>query len=581
VPYDVIPVNPSDLPERAPPPLTDDATLYRSIFDRAGVAISIVDDQGVIVEVNQAFEEFAGYTRSEMIGRLANDFSPPDDAGITRDAADAIRAGLERAVVEKRFVRRDGSVWSATLSLARVRLGERARGFVIVHDSVTEGARTSEALVRSETQHRELLDTLPLTVYVVEPHPPYAPIYVSPGVSMLGYTHDEWMQDPEAWTHALHEEDRDRVLAETQAAIEARRGVEYEYRLHAKDGAIRWVHDRGDFMFDAAGAPLAWRGIMLDMTEQKAAERALRDSEARVRGAVEASLDALMIARAVRGPDGAIVDFICTDANSRADAIVDVGGRNLVGSGAAELFPGLLPLFKGVLETGKPFEADLDTTGHPIVAPWVRLQVVPVSDGIGITARDITDKKAAEATLHALAMVDELTGVHNRRGFMALAEREWQRAAREDRGAVLAYIDLNDFKDINDVHGHAEGDRALQTTAEVLRAAFRGADVIGRLGGDEFAILVVPTGQASSPGDGIHEVERRIKARIAYHLDLSNNVMRASGRPYSIGMSIGTAIVPLVSAGGTAGASSLASLMVMADEQLYEQKRSRQGGAPA
>jgi diguanylate cyclase (GGDEF)-like protein len=304
-------------------------------------------------------------------------------------------------------------------------------------------------------------------------------------------------------------------------------------------------------------------------------ERALRESEARVRGAVEASLDALLIARAVRDPDGTVVDFVCIDANARASAIVHIGGEALVGKGVTELFPVLLPVFKGVLESGRPYEAELETAGHASAPPWIRLQVVPVSDGIGITARDITEQKRAEATLRALALVDELTGVHNRRGFMALAEREWQRATREGRGAVLAYIDLNDFKGINDLHGHAEGDRALQTIAEVLRAAFRGADVIGRLGGDEFAVLVVPTGSTHADIDEIYEVERRILRRLTYHLDLSNSAMRAAGRGYDIRMSIGTAVVASVGGQGADGGHSLASLMVTADERLYQQKRTR------
>jgi diguanylate cyclase (GGDEF)-like protein/PAS domain S-box-containing protein len=574
-------VNPSESLPGEQHPLPDDMTLYRSIFDRAAVAMSVVDDHGVIVEVNAAFQQFLGFARAEMIGRSANEFSPSDDAYITRQAAWALRAGEARAVVDKRFIRRDGSIWTATLTVSRLQLGDGSWGFVVIHDAITEGGEAEAALQESQTRHRALLDTLPLIVYFVEPRPPYTPVYVSAGISLLGYTEDEWMADPESWIRALHPEDRARVLAETDAAMAARRGVEHEYRLHGKNGSTHWVHDRGEFMYDAAGNAVAWRGIALDMTQQKAAERALRESEARVRGAVEASLDALLIARAVRGPDGTVVDFVCTDANARADAIVDIGGRNLVGCGATELFPVLLPVFKGVLESGKPFEAEVDTTGHAIVAPWIRLQVVPVSDGIGITARDITSKKAAEANLRTLAMIDELTGVHNRRGFLALAEREWQRAARETRGAVLAYIDLNDFKGINDLHGHAEGDRALQTTAEVLRAAFRGADVIGRLGGDEFAVLVVPTGQATTTGEEIHDVERRIMARLAYHLALSNETMRAAGRPYDIRMSIGTAITGLVVAGDASGAGSLASLMVAADEQLYEQKRARESGAVA
>ena len=108
---------------------------------------------------------------------------------------------------------------------------------------------------------------------------------------------------------------------------------------------------------------------------------------------------------------------------------------------------------------------------------------------------------------------------------MAAAERECQRAIREHRSALLAYIDVNDFKEINDTHGHAEGDEALRAIGKVLRAVFRGADVIGRIGGDEFAVLVLPTnflGPTDENDKKGHEllahIESGIRHRITYQL---------------------------------------------------------------
>jgi diguanylate cyclase (GGDEF)-like protein len=204
----------------------------------------------------------------------------------------------------------------------------------------------------------------------------------------------------------------------------------------------------------------------------------------------------------------------------------------------------------------------------------VKLQVVRLGDGLAVTVRDVSEQKQVEETLRGLALVDELTGVHNRRGFMALAEREWQRARREGRAAVLAYIDLDGFKSINDTHGHAEGDCALRMVAEVLRTTFRGVDVIGRLGGDEFAVLVVPGGPAGTSLADVTTVERRLRERIAHHLAAANAEARAAGRPYDVAMSIGTACL---SGGGAAddAVPSLAALMVVADERLYEAKRAR------
>ena len=595
-------------------------------------------------------------------------------------------------------------------------------GAVVVMRDMTEQARAEVALRESETRHRALLDALPLAVYVVEPTFPYAPLYVSPGVASFGFTYDEWMSGPDSWTRALHPDDRERVLAETQAAFETCQPTEFEYRLVASDGSLRWVHDRGEFILGSDGKPMAWRGIMLDltgrreaelalanergflaavldslsegivacdrfgkvtlfnratrklhglaaegfiapeqwgahfnmyrpeshpqagspmpahelplikalraraavhdvefqlaptgraprtmvanahvirgsngeflgavsasrdMTEQKAVERALRESEARVRGAVQASLDAMFICQSIRDTAGGIIDFACLDVNARAAALVNLPEADMIGRPVSEMFPmlrttGLLSSLCRVAETGEPFDREVQPQDERIVAQWVRLQAVRVGDGIGVTARDMTDKKTAEAKLRALALVDELTGVHNRRGFMALAEREWKRAEREKRGAVLAFIDLDNFKIVNDVHGHAEGDAVLKAVADVLRAAFRGADVIGRLGGDEFAVLVVPTGPVLSEKMEIFDVERRIIQRLHHHLASTNTVARQLGRQFDIGMSIGTAVVLRVG-DPTSNATSVASLMVLADERLYQQKRGKEVATP-
>src|SRR6267142_1804814 len=96
-----------------------------------------------------------------------------------------------------------------------------------------------------------------------------------------------------------------------------------------------------------------------------------------------------------------------------------------------------------------------------------------------------------QAELGNLALTDELTGLYNRRGFMALAERQLKLARRSGRGMLLFMTDVDCLKQINDSFGHFEGDRALKRTADVLEETFRGSDVVARLGGDEFAVLAI------------------------------------------------------------------------------------------
>ncbi len=132
-----------------------------------------------------------------------------------------------------------------------------------------------------------------------------------------------------------------------------------------------------------------------------------------------------------------------------------------------------------------------------------------------------------QAGLRHLAVSDHLTGLYNRRGFLFLAEHQWQLALRKKMAVALFYIDLDHFKEINDSMGHKEGDLALQTVAAVLRESFRKTDLIGRLGGDEFAIMTLDT--AHSPAQLEQRLEKKLQESNqkidSFQLSLSTGVL--------------------------------------------------------
>jgi PAS domain S-box-containing protein len=207
---------------------------------------------------------------------------------------------------------------------------------------------------------------------------------------------------------------------------------------------------------------------------------------------------------------------------------------------------------------------------------------------VSAVLRDITERRQAEATLRALALIDELTGLYNRRGFLAAAEPEWQRARRDGRAASVYYVDVDHFKQINDGHGHAVGDDALRAVAAVLRRTFREADVVARLGGDEFVVLAVhgapppaPRDAAGAPdGEAGTAVDRRILARLTREVAAENARGAAAGAPFRVTLSTGVAHAA-ARADLPAGAPepTLAALMVAADDHLYARKRSRRASA--
>lgn len=154
-----------------------------------------------------------------------------------------------------------------------------------------------------------------------------------------------------------------------------------------------------------------------------------------------------------------------------------------------------------------------------------------------------------------LATLDELTGISNRRGLMELAVHALSMCKRQGSDAVLLGIDLNDFKPINDTHGHAEGDRALIAFSDLLKECFRDSDVFARVGGDEFIALLTHT----APGEADRAIERLQQAVSDY-----NGVAK---RGYELSFSVGCAHFT--------GKETLESLMEIADQAMYENKRAR------
>jgi diguanylate cyclase (GGDEF)-like protein len=133
------------------------------------------------------------------------------------------------------------------------------------------------------------------------------------------------------------------------------------------------------------------------------------------------------------------------------------------------------------------------------------------------------------SALRSLSLIDDLTGLYNRRGFSDLGEQYLKLARRTGRGVTMVYLDLDRFKTINDSLGHHVGDRALIKVADILRATFRRSDITARLGGDEFGVLALEAADESS-----ELLVQRLRERVQDFND-------SSPEPYRLSVSIGMA----------------------------------------
>ena len=168
--------------------------------------------------------------------------------------------------------------------------------------------------------------------------------------------------------------------------------------------------------------------------------------------------------------------------------------------------------------------------------------------------QDITERKRAEAALQSLSLVDELTGLYNRRGFLAVTEQHVAAIRRDHKIPIVLYADLDGLKEINDSYGHHEGDRALAHAAQILKETFRSSDILARLGGDEFVALA-----AIEEDEGAESLTDRLQEQF----DLSN---AARSLPYNLSVSVGVANFEN-------DRYSIEDLMAQADRAMYEEKR--------
>ncbi len=209
--------------------------------------------------------------------------------------------------------------------------------------------------------------------------------------------------------------------------------------------------------------------------------------------------------------------------------------------------------------------------GHQLVLADGRVlsrELVPVGlDGEGhgvlVLLREVMVPTALPGEelepLLTVTLVDELTGLLNRRGFLAQASRRLRRAAQERRAASLFCLDVDGMKTINDRLGHAAGDTALQESAALLRHVFRESDLVARLGGDEFAVLSLDVSES---------LQADVFERLTREIALLN---ARPARAWRLSLGIGAASFH------NAQSPLVEELLAVAGARLYAQKRARQG----
>jgi diguanylate cyclase (GGDEF)-like protein/PAS domain S-box-containing protein len=338
---------------------------------------------------------------------------------------------------------------------------------------------------------QSLLETIPgIVVYLdlVQPDNPSEslPLYISPQIEdLLGYDLAAWLNEDELWLEVLHPDDRDRCAA---ADAEARANLTElygEYRMIHKDGHIVWVSEHAAVGRDEATGLLYWQGVMIDISERKRAENALAASERQYRAVFEAATIGLLTLE---------LDGRVRDANPAAEHALGYAHRALAGE---PLWDDLMPPSAAAVVDGRSDRCELE---QPLrrrdgTLRWFRLVLVLVRDDAGeshhltVMLEDIDARKRTEAELIHKSNHDTLTSLPTRAYFLERLRDARERSGLTGAGLGVVFIDLDNFKHVNDSAGHHAGDELLSAIAGRLGAAVRPNDVVARFGGDEFVVL--------------------------------------------------------------------------------------------
>ncbi|MBN1664540.1 MAG: PAS domain S-box protein [Deltaproteobacteria bacterium] len=492
-PHSAVKHTPATKPAPGEEPAVPSGETYRDVIEDLYDGFFELDLSGKFTFVNDALCRIHGCPREELLGMNNRQYTDEKNAGKAFDAFNLIfNTGQKGSLFDYEIIRKDGTKRQIEISASLIKdTAGSPKGFRGITRDVTERMRMEEALRQSEERYRTIIESI---------EDGYVEVDLAGNWTFVNDVICEHMKYPREELigmdfHKLHTEKSAKNT--TKAFINVYQTGKplksLEIEGVRKDGTIGDYELSVSLMKDANGQSIGFRCISRDITERKKMEEDLRHSEERYRSIIEQMADG----------------YFEADFEGRICFVNDAECRNLgytreeiVGK-AADLFMdetsllALIQVFREVYRTKNPVTAyDVEITKkdgtkgiHEISVSLIQnAQGEPL--GFRGIARDITERKLAEAQIEYLATHDGLTGLPNRTMFSHLLNQTIRSAKRYKKQFAVMFIDLDRFKIINDTLGHEAGDQLLKEMAARFRQSLRAMDVVARLGGDEFVIMI-------------------------------------------------------------------------------------------
>ncbi|QNA91183.1 EAL domain-containing protein [Massilia sp. Dwa41.01b] len=382
--------------------------------------------------------------------------------------------------------------------------------------------------------------------------------FLSAGVEKLtGYPAAAFFgEHPIAYASLIHPDDRAQVLTDTNQAVREGRPFQLSYRIITASGKLRWAWEQGSAVVDQDGN-VSLEGFIADISALRRADLLAREQASLLDKAHDAIFVMDMHAR-------------ITYWNKGAERLYGWEERQVLGQRMSDLLCDNHAAFSEALRTaieegewaGELQQHRRDGTTIHADSRWTVVAGDPdtgVQQKILVISTDISERKINEERIHKLAYFDALTELPNRASLLDHLRRALLGSARSRKFGALMFLDLDNFKILNDTHGHAAGDMLLQAVARRLEHSVREADMVARLGGDEFVILVQPEEEMLEAA--AHQAET-VAAKVVAAM---NAPFQLADFMYAVSTSVGVTMI----SGAT---DTVESALKQADTAMYQAK---------
>jgi len=527
---------------------------YKKLFEQAADGLFIFNFDGRFVEVNQQACDSLGYSSEELLKMVVADIVPGFDLASRRPVWEKFGIG-KRYSVTSTHRRKDGSVFPVDSSFVVLQENGEKLIMALVRD-ITERKLAEKELekIRANLDAAQKLASIGSWEWDV---PKDVAFWSDETYRIFGINKEDLNEHRENFLDMVFFEDKIRVDQALSDALAGVKKYDIEYRVCLTDGTKKIIHALAEVIRDEDGKPLLMQGTVQDITKRKQAELELRIA------AVAFESQEIFIITDAEGVILRVNQAFTENTGYTAEEAVGQTPRILKSGRHDESF--YRAMWETLNRTGKWQGEIWDRRKNGEIYPkWLNISAVRTDDGTVshyvASHVDISERMAAEDEIRHLAFYDPLTHLPNRRLLLDRLQQALASSARNNRRGALLFVDLDDFKTLNDTLGHDIGDLLLQQVAQRLESCVREGDTVARLGGDEFVLIL----------EGLSEqaVEAAAQTEI-----IGEKILASLGLPYHLATHVCLSTPSIGATLYSKNQQTTDDLLKQADISMYQAKK--------